>query len=346
MLRPPTSYVFFRCLAAAICFAIFGSFSQLHAQGQPRVFAPGVLQTIPTNLDPRDTISLPIPMPGINAEEWTPNQYPVEDTLFGKARQVTLFRDPVWELEFSFLPLRQEKIKLPSSEGGLKNTDVWYLVVRVRNTGSAMTYKDVRQPNTDHVIRKLEYDKPIESANIDFNPRFILRGWVEDEDAGDYKKLEYPSIINPVALTQIQQIEDPNQKLLDTHQLANTDIPMAKNDTDPGVWAVAVWENIDPDIDFVSIQVEGLSNAYRLKDPEKKTSFGKTLQLNFWRPGDAVRQQRDKLTYGIPLVDNAQDQIRITKFYELPGPQLRTYLNRQDVKRNVLIRRNRRQGKP
>ena len=337
MLRPPISFVFFRCLAAMTCLAMFGTASQLHAQGEPRAFAPGVLQTIPTELDPRDTHSLPIPMPGIKAQEWTPNMYPIEDTLIGKSRQVTLYRDPVWELELSFLPLRQEKIKLPSAAGGLKNRDVWYLVVRVRNTGAAMTYKDMRQQGTDHVIRKLHYDKPVDPADIDFNPRFLLRGWVEDEAAGNYKKLEYPASIDPVALSQIQEIEDPNQKLLDIHQLSTAKIPMAKNDVDPGVWAVAIWENINPDIDFVSVQIEGLSNAYRLKDPEKKTSFSKTLQLNFWRPGDAVQQQRDQLSYGIPLVDNAEDQIRITRFYDLPGPLLRTYLNRQDVKRKVLV---------
>ena len=337
MLRPPISFFYFRCLAVTICFASIGIPSQLHAQGQPRAFAAGVLKTIPTELDPRDTHSLPIRMPDIKADDWTPNLYPMEETLLGKSRQVTLYRDPVWELEFSFLPLRQEKIKLPSDAGGLKDGDVWYLVVRVRNTGSAMTYKDERQPNTDHVIRRLQYDKPVDPADISFTPRFVLRGWVEDEEAGKYKRLEYPSIIDPVALTQIQDIEDPNQKLLDIHQLSKAKIPMAKNDVDPGVWAVAIWENINPTIDFVSVQVEGLTNAYRLKDPEKKTAFAKTLQLNFWRPGDAVRQQRDKLIYGIPLVDNAEDQIRITKFYDLPGPMLRTYLVRQDVKRNILI---------
>lgn len=338
MLRPPISFVFFRCLAAVICCALFGiSTSQLHAQGQPRAFAAGVLQTIPTELNPRDTHSLPQPMPDIDAQDWTPNLYPLEDSLIGKSRQVTLYRDPVWELEFSFLPLRQEKIKLPSKVGGLADSDVWYLVFRVRNMGSAMTYKDEKEPGTDHIKRTLQYDQPIDSADINFTPRFVLRGWIEDEVAGSYKQLEYPSIIDPVALSQIQEIEDPNQKLLDLHQLSKVEIPMAKNEVDPGVWAVAIWENINPDIDFVSVQVEGLTNAYRLKDPQQKTSFAKTLQLNFWRPGDAVRQQRDKLSYGIPLVDNAQDQIRITKFYDLPGPMLRTYLNRRDVKQNVLI---------
>ena len=337
MLRPPISFVFSRCLAAVICFGVFGITSQLHAQSQPRAFAAGVLKTVPTELDPRDTHSLPMPMPGIEAREWTPNQFPVEETLIGKSRQVTLYRDPVWELELSFLPLRQEKIKLPSASGGLENSDVWYLVVRVRNMGSAMTYKDVRVPGTDHIKRQLQYDKPVDPATINFVPRFVLRGWVEDEVAGNYKKLEYPAIIDPVALTQIQEIEDPNQKLLDIHQLSKAKIPMAKNDVDPGVWAVAIWENIDPNIDFVSVQVEGLTNAYRLKDAEKKTSFAKTLQLNFWRPGDAVRQARDKLIYGIPLVDEAEAQIRITKFYDLPGPLLRTYLDRQDVKQKVLV---------
>ena len=112
---------------------------------------------------------------------------------------------------------------------------------------------------------------------------------------------------------------------------------MATNEVDPGVWAVAIWEGVNPNIDYVSVQVSGLSNARRLKDPETKASFAKTLQLNFWRPGDAVGQRRDQLSYGIPLVDDANEQIRICKFYQLPGPMLRTYLNRKAVKRKVLI---------
>ena len=338
MLRSPILLVFSRCLAAAICFVVFGLSSHVQAQLQPRAFADGVLKTIPTKLDPRDTHSLPITMPGINADNWTPNLFPVDETLIGKSRQVTLYRDPVWELEFSFLPLRQERVKLPSAVGGLENRNVWYLVVRVRNTGSAMTYKDIRQsPDTEHIVRKLQYDKPVDPAEIDFTPRFVLQGWVEDEAAGRYRKAEYASVINATALAQIQDIEDPNQKLLDVHQLSKVKIPMAKNDVDPGVWGVAIWEGVNPSIDYVSVRVEGLSNAYRLKDPETKTAFAKTLQLNFWRPGDGVGQQRDQLTYGIPLVDNANEQIRICRFYELPGPMLRTYLDRQKVKRKVLI---------
>ena len=338
MLRSPISFVFSHSLSAVICLVVFGSYAQIQAQDQPRAFAPGVLKTIPTQLDPRDTHSLPGPMPGIVAEDWTPNLSPVEDTLFGKSKQVTLYRDPVWELEFSFLPLRQEKVKLPSPAGGLQNSNVWYLVVRVRNTGSAMTYEDVRQSqDTDHVIRKLQYNKPVDSADIDFAPRFVLQGWIEDHATGNYKKIEYAAEINPTALSQIQEIEDPNQKLLDTHQLSKAKIPMAKNEVDPGVWAVAIWEGVNPNIDYVSVQVSGLSNARRLKDPETKASFAKTLQLNFWRPGDAVGQHRDQLSYGIPLVDDANEQIRICKFYQLPGPMLRTYLNRKAVKRKVLI---------
>ncbi len=338
MLRSPILFVFSRCLAAVICVAVIGYSSQVQAQSQPRAFAAGVLKTIPTKLDPRDTHSLPIRMPGVTADDWTPNLFPVDETLIGKSGQVTLYRDPVWELEFSFLPLRQEKVKLPSGAGGLVDRNVWYLVVRVRNTGSAMTYKDVRQsPDTEHIVRKLQYNKPVASEDIDFAPRFVLQGWVEDEVAGNYKKTEYASVIDAAALSQIQDIEDPNQKLLDTHQLSKAKIPMAKNDVDPGVWAVAIWEGVNPSIDYVSVRVEGLSNAYRLNNPETKTAFAKTLQLNFWRPGDAVGQQRDQLNYGVPLVDDAQEQIRICKFYELPGPLLRTYLDRREIKRKRLI---------
>ena len=72
---------------------------------------------------------------------------------------------------------------------------------------------------------------------------------------------------------------------------------------DRGVWGVATWEDIDPNIDFFSIYVGGLTNAYQWTDPRGRLQAGrppgtgrqfahKTLQLNFWRPGDESEPER------------------------------------------------------
>ena len=73
---------------------------------------------------------------------------------------------------------------------------------------------------------------------------------------------------------------------------------------------MAIWEDIDPEIDYLSVHVGGLTNAYRWKDapqgfqegdpPGKgRKFFRKTLQLNFWRPGDAVAENEREIRFGV-----------------------------------------------
>ena len=74
-------------------------------------------------------------------------------------------------------------------------------------------------------------------------------------------------------------------------------IPVSTPEDDRSVWGVVTWEDVDPRIDFFTVDVKGLSSAYRWEDPEGAFKAGdkpatgrkltqKTLQLNFWRPGD------------------------------------------------------------
>lgn len=326
------------CSLVAFATGIFGNIQPTHAQGQPRPFAKGVLKTIPINLNPRDTHSLPVRLTGVDSKAWQPNTFAADKTLEGQAQQVTLYRTPVWEYEFSFLPLRQETVQTTSSSGQVRNVNVWYMVFRVRNTGQTMSYKDVRQSeDSERTVKKLQLNEPIDPAKIQFIPRFSLEGWVENPTSGEYQQVAYPSVIDSSAAAQIQIIEDPNQKLLDVHEISNVNLPLAKTNADPGVWGVAIWKNVDPNIDYVSVKVAGLSNARRMTNPKTRDTIGKTLQLNFWRPGDSVGQRRDAVSYGIPLVDDPQEQIRITRFYDLPGPQIRLYEINDTAKRELLI---------
>ena len=95
--------------------------------------------------------------------------------------------------------------------------------------------------------------------------------------------------------------------------MMNADLPVIKSPSDPGVWGVAIWGDVDPNIDYLSVYVSGLTNAFRIdRNAEGEISFRrKTLQLNFWRPGDAIVQERDRVDYGIPLVDKPAEQIEI-----------------------------------
>ena len=68
---------------------------------------------------------------------------------------------------------------------------------------------------------------------------------------------------------------------------------------------------MDPRIDFFSVFVGGLTNAYRWVDPPGAYVAGdppgkgrqflrKTLQLNFWRPGDQYQQNEREIRWGVP----------------------------------------------
>jgi len=157
--------------------------------------------------------------------------------------------------------------------------------------------------------------------------RFIgnleLKGWVEDPTTGRYVQVNYNQVINPEVRQQIQQKEDPLTELHDAAQLIRKELPVvAPGNKFGGVWGVAIWEGVDPRLDFISVKVGGLTNAFRLRadsSGEMQTA-NKILQLNFWRGGDAVRQANDEIIYGIPIADDFRRQIEICYRYELPGP--------------------------
>ena len=101
----------------------------------------------------------------------------------------------------------------------------------------------------------------------------------------------------------IQQRELPRGELLNSVEMAKQDLHVEAGRTQRGVWGVAMWEDVDPQIDFFSVYVGGLTNAYQWTDPPGAFKLGdrpgkgrkftrKTLQLNFWRPGDDIGPER------------------------------------------------------
>ena len=88
-------------------------------------------------------------------------------------------------------------------------------------------------------------------------------------------------------------------------------IPVSTAASDKSVWGVATWTDIDQRNDFFSIYVQGLTNAHKWVDPAGAWKDGdppgtgrryavKTLQLNFWRPGDEIDAHEDEIRFGIP----------------------------------------------
>lgn len=266
------------------------------AGGKYRAIVAGVETTIPPHRQEADTYSthnIVEITAGIPNLQWTPKQSPSTLTLFELASSTT-FRHKIWYLEFTFKPVRMIWVDVPQESGKMQRKLIWYLVYHVKNPGG-------------HYAPKRRDDGTYELALVDepvtFAPQFVL-------EAPEYKKAYHDRVI-PVAIGPIQQREDPNRKLLNSIEMAAQPIPVSSERHDESAWGVATWEDIDPRVDFFSIFIQGLTNAYRWVDPPGGYHAGgepgqgrilthKTLVLNFWRPGDDVLEDERKVLFGIP----------------------------------------------
>ena len=284
-----------RTLLATLIGSIF--WTSVTQAVEPRVFAPGVETVIPPSVSPDETVSIH-PMVEIRSQQdliWNPELYTPERILHKKTERSRFSRD-IWCLEFSFKPLRMIRLETPDAERPQKL--VWYMVYKVRNTGKML------QPMENVEEAKLEV-KEVASGPIRFLPHFVLQGQDVAPTGGKLYRAYLDQLI-PGALEPIHQREVPGRKLL-----SNVEMSQKKLAEGEEAWGVAMWEDIDPEMDFFSIFVKGLSNAYQWTDPEGAYKAGdppgkgrefvrKTLQLNFWRPGDRFMQHESEVTYGVP----------------------------------------------
>ena len=236
--------------------------------------------TIPPDVQATETVSVDNVM-----------ELAAADASFKFAENIRFRRD-IWYLEFSFKPVRMIWIDVPQPDGHMRRKLVWYLLYSVTNRGQALTSEE--QPDKTYAVKETE--KPVR-----FIPELLLRA----TDAEVSR--EYPERVLPLALGPIAMRERPGQNLY-------TSITMPKQEIAVGEtrWGVATWENIDPRVDFFSVYVKGLTNAYRWQDnPEgyrpgkdpiaKGRKFvRKTLKLNFWRPGDEYDEKESEIRYGVP----------------------------------------------
>jgi hypothetical protein len=180
---------------------------------------------------------------------------------------------PLWDLEFSFKPLRMIWVDLPTAQGAFQRKQVWYLVYRVRN---------------------------LSADPVPFAPRFLL-------ETHEMEKV-YLDRILPVALRDIAVREDQGVELKNTAEIAG-DLAPSTPDEDHSLFGVVTWTDVDPRTNRFSIYVEGLTNAYRWDDPPldnpeaQPVLYPEVLQLNFWRPGDDRSLDETEIRFGIPDQD-------------------------------------------
>lgn len=262
-----------------------------------RKLAPGVEVTIPAERHKEDTYSvhdMVDVLQGIPNLDWTPKLSPDSQTLKQMATG-TIFRSRmIWSLEFTFKPVRMLYVDVPQPDGSAQRKLVWYMVYHVKNKGGH--YVPQRQGDGT-------YDVVEQDANVRFFPLFTL-------EAPEFKKAYLDQLI-PVAVRAIQQKEDPNRQLLDSVEIGLQPIPVSTDREDRSVWGVATWADLDPRIDFFSVSVQGLTNAYKWVDPpgafqpdappgKGRVLLKRTLVLNFWRPGDEYTEADRIIHYGIP----------------------------------------------
>ena len=204
--------------------AVVGGTEKLSAQAKP--LAPGVLKVISANIDARDSHSLPLPIVGLESEPYSPNYAPVLDTLHGQTQNVVFFRD-VWGYEFGFLGLRQLRVTLPDINGNLRPENIWYLVYRIRNTGSSVSYEQVEDPDSGHINHVLKRDDENFKIESRFLPHFYLNGWIKPGQ-GDYQRISYLDQTDRTALSKIREAEDRNRVLFDKVEMMPLQIPASK----------------------------------------------------------------------------------------------------------------------
>ena len=278
--------------------ALGGFATAQEADRAPRVFAPGVITVIPPELDPAETVSRHdiVEIRAQQQLDWTPELelVPGSRTLFEQSKQARFQRD-LWCLEFGFKPLRM--IRLQAAEGGEQRL-VWYLVYRVKNTGVAL------RPTEDASNGEFTTEE-VSSGPVRFLPHLVLQGQDVAPGGGKIYRAYLDRQI-PGALGPIRERETPGRPLLTGVEMALE--PIAEGEER---WGVAMWEHIDPEMDFFSVFVRGLTNAYEWTDPPGAYQAGdppgkgrqfahKTLQLNFWRPGDRFMQHESEVRYGVP----------------------------------------------
>jgi hypothetical protein len=265
-----------------------------------RQLAPGVLTVIPprTSSDSQtirgDLLEV---TRGLVSQAWEPRQAPSNTTLVERAKNREFQRD-IWCLEFAFKSPRLIDVDVPAAELRMQRKRLWYLVYRVRNTGGRRTVIDPADP-TKRTTEAFE-------TPVRFLPHFVLEsleGLTETEGETAYRS--YLDRVVPSAMGPIRRREDPARELFDTASMAATEIP-------PGGerWGVAVWQDIDPRINFFTVSVRGLTNAVRWREREGAT-FARnlppasemehaleSLRLDFWRPGDDRDAVEEEMSVG------------------------------------------------
>jgi len=196
--------------------------------------------------------------------------------------------------------LRMIQVDIPQASGKMQRKLIWYLVYRVRNTGAGLSPQE-QEDRTFVAVKK-------SADSLQFIPQLVLSSHDHDRTGKPVRKAYLDRII-PAALPAIERREMSGGQLLSSVQISEQKLEAEEGRSIGGLWGVAMWEDVDPQIDFFSVFVGGLTNAYQWQDSAEPFQLGdppgkgrrfqhKQLQLNFWRPGDDLAENEREIRYG------------------------------------------------
>ena len=314
-----------RILLLTVAAVVGGSVSPVIAQQpvkdpsfqQKTMFAPGVVTVIPPAPHPEETFDGPqtlqslldahpeIKWGGDTHPDGAPHFDPRSRTLVELAKQVILRRE-IYCFELSFKPLRQIYIDVPRPDGRMQRKLVWYMVYRVRYRGG-----DLR-PAADMVAGVPLYRR-VEGIRYDSRyvfPMFVMSNHISGK--------RYVDQILPTATEKIRNREQITAELHNSVEISKIKVPYSNDEDAQGLWGVATWTDVDPNLDFLSIEVSGLTNAFQQDGEGDDAPYRrKMLQLNFFRPGDTMKQTEDYIRFGVPAYENKAEQKYILEQYGL-----------------------------
>ena len=173
----------------------------------------------------------------------------------------------VWVLDFKFKDPRLIKVNVP----GRGQKVCWYLWYQVIN-----------------------YSKDPHTFVPDFE--IVTRG--EKKDGAVRRDQVLPAVQDA-----IRKLEDPDNylKIKNSVTISAEPVPPSKPNAPRPVTGVAVWDDLDPEANFYSIYIAGLSNGWSVTDPVepngKPVVRRKTLRLDFQRVGDRYYQRSEEVRF-------------------------------------------------
>ena len=236
---------------------------------------------------------------------WDPSHAPSHETLIGLASDRQFLRD-IWCLEFAHRPPRIIEVEVPGENLEIQKERVWYLLYRVRNI-AVDENADVAS-GLGGSTRQVVFEKDEEgnddltrpttkfvNQSIHFEPHFVFETHEAlSRDEGLLEHQDHLDRLVSLAIVPISRREKIHPDML------YDSVSISERPIQPGEerWGVAIWQDIDPRIDFFTVFIYGLTNSIRWRHdaefetdlehaPEYERRELECLRLDFYHPGDA-----------------------------------------------------------